>query len=281
MVPSLLETTVWKPIDRFYLLSETEIEGNDVLNILPGINLSTVIAAVAVYLGVYFYAMPMKGAKPLKVGPFAKAFILLHNVLLAVYSAVVFLETAPLVLNCVITHKGLVGAASSCPGLKSSRMMFWAWTFYISKFYEFVDTWLLLARRIKPIFLQTYHHIGAVVAMYLLLEARFPGVWIFVVLNSFIHSLMYSYYALTTVGIRPPMKQLITSLQIIQFFSGNYMAFVAYWNQSPPLNKAQLDSMLFNQIYTGILVVLFMNFSYHTYVKKSNRKHVKPSVKEA
>ena len=42
------------------------------------------------------------------------------------------------------------------------------------------------------------------------------AIWIFVVFNSVIHTLMYFYYAMTTIGIQPPPVQyLITSTQFI------------------------------------------------------------------
>jgi GNS1/SUR4 family len=36
----------------------------------------------------------------------------------------------------------------------------WATAFYISKYYEFVDTWILIAKGKDASFLQVYHHAG-------------------------------------------------------------------------------------------------------------------------
>ena len=37
---------------------------------------------------------------------------------------------------------------------------FWAFHFYISKFYEFLDTWIIILKGKKVSFLQEFHHAG-------------------------------------------------------------------------------------------------------------------------
>ena len=67
----------------------------------------------------------------------------------------------------------------------------WVYLFYISKYYEFIDTWIVCLKGRKPLFLQLYHHIGAVIGMWLLYITHNPWVWVFLVFNSFINSIMY------------------------------------------------------------------------------------------
>ena len=100
----------------------------------------------------------------------------------------------------------------------------YAYLFYLSKYYEFIDTVILVAKNRHVSLLQSYHHTGAVLTMFLLYKAGTIGVWIFVIFNSFIHTIMYFYYALTTMGINPPGKQMITSAQITQFLIGTVSA---------------------------------------------------------
>lgn len=57
--------------------------------------------------------------------------------------------------------------------------------------------------------------------MWLLTASRLQSSWIFVVFNSFIHTVMYAYYALTCFGYAPKWKQLLTSMQIAQFILGH------------------------------------------------------------
>jgi hypothetical protein len=61
--------------------------------------------------------------------------------------------------------------------------------------------------------------------MWFLYHHRNEGIWIFAVFNSLIHSLMYTYYGCTAIGIRlNALRVVMTSLQIVQLFSGNVIA---------------------------------------------------------
>lgn len=79
---------------------------------------------------------------------------------------------------------------------------------------------VLIPPRIFPVFAafgqQKYHHVGAYVCMGLLTQARSEAVWLFVLYNSFIHTIMYFYYFLTVIGIKPSWKKLITIMQLVQ-----------------------------------------------------------------
>nr|POF23960.1 putative fatty acid elongation protein 3 [Quercus suber] len=113
-------------------------------------------------------------------------------------------------------------------------LAFWGWLFYVSKFYEVIDTAIILAKGKRSPTLQTYHHAGAMLCMWAGMRYMSPPIMMFVFLNSFIHAWMYTYYALSALGYRVPRryKQLLTTLQIAQFlFGASYAAahlFVQY-----------------------------------------------------
>jgi hypothetical protein len=69
-------------------------------------------------------------------------------------------------------------------------LAFYGWLFYLSKFYEVIDTLVILAKGKKSSTLQTYHHAGAMLCMWAGIKYMAPPIWMFVFLNSFIHSLM-------------------------------------------------------------------------------------------
>ena len=77
-------------------------------------------------------------------------------------------------------------------------LAFYGWLFYLSKFYEVVDTLIVLAKGKNSSFLQTYHHAGAMLCMWAGVRYMSPPIWMFVLINSGIHGLMvcYSYFAL-------------------------------------------------------------------------------------
>lgn len=69
-------------------------------------------------------------------------------------------------------------------------LSFYGWLFYISKFYEVVDTFIILAKGKNSSILQTYHHAGAMMCMWAGIRYMAPPIWMFVLVNSGIHALM-------------------------------------------------------------------------------------------
>ncbi|KFY08587.1 hypothetical protein V491_08420, partial [Pseudogymnoascus sp. VKM F-3775] len=118
-------------------------------------------------------------------------------------------------------------AASSwqgLPGLEGGRLWneglaFYGYFFYLSKFYEVVDTAIILAKGKRSSTLQTYHHAGAMLCMWAGMRFMTPAIWMFCFFNSGVHALMYTYYTITSFSIRVPkaIKQTLTTLQICQF----------------------------------------------------------------
>ena len=100
--------------------------------------------------------------------------------------------------------------------------------------------------------------------------------WIFVSFNSFIHSIMYVYYAASTLKIKIPFKIIITILQIMQFVVGLSFSFANIYLFYPKCYpKFRLASNLCLQAYVGSLVYLFTKFFIKTYSKKHNKKQQK------
>ncbi|OTA95806.1 hypothetical protein M434DRAFT_68827 [Hypoxylon sp. CO27-5] len=112
--------------------------------------------------------------------------------------------------------------------LWNEGLAFYGWIFYISKFYEVVDTLIILAKGKLSSTLQTYHHAGAMMAMWAGMRYMSSPIWIFVFFNSAIHALMYTYYTVTAFNIRVPtlIKRSLTSLQISQFVIGASCAMI-------------------------------------------------------
>jgi len=101
-------------------------------------------------------------------------------------------------------------------------LAFYGWVFYLSKFYEVLDTLIILAKGKRSSSLQTYHHTGAMLSMWAGIRYMAPPIWMFVLVNSGVHGLMYGYYTLTALGVRVPLvvKRTLTTLQISQFVVG-------------------------------------------------------------
>jgi fatty acid elongase 3 len=98
---------------------------------------------------------------------------------------------------------------------------FWAYIFYLSKYYELVDSYLLVFKKKDLIFLHVWHH----VVMPYVCWAGLEGKWCMALLtstifNAFVHVVMYAYYTLVDLGISVWWKKYLTQLQISQFLTG-------------------------------------------------------------
>ncbi|KAK3082218.1 hypothetical protein LTS18_010635 [Coniosporium uncinatum] len=113
-------------------------------------------------------------------------------------------------------------------------LAFWGWFFYLSKFYEVLDTFIILAKGKRSSTLQTYHHTGAMFCMWAGIRYMSSPIWMFCFINSGIHAMMYTYYTLAALGVKVPqaIKRTLTTMQIAQFLIGFTFAaghlFVTY-----------------------------------------------------
>jgi GNS1/SUR4 family len=101
----------------------------------------------------------------------------------------------------------------------SGRLYFWSYVYYLSKFYEFVDTLFLALRRKPTSFLHVFHHALVVVMAWLWVDQRQTLQWGGLLTNTAVHVVMYFYYYLATQGQSPWWKRYITTFQIVQFGS--------------------------------------------------------------
>ena len=74
--------------------------------------------------------------------------------------------------------------------LWNEGLAFYGWFFYLSKFYEVLDTVIILAKGKRSSTLQTYHHAGAMMCMWAGIRYMSPPIWMFVFVNSAIHAIM-------------------------------------------------------------------------------------------
>ena len=118
----------------------------------------------------------------------------------------------------------------------------------------------------KPLFLQTFHHAGVVLISWGFIVTKNSGAGIVLVtFNSFIHTLMYTYYVFSAFGFNSPLKKFLTQAQILQFLIGGGLIIPLYWSC---LNPAQALTTVALHAYLVVLIYLFAMF----YVKSYSRK---------
>ena len=103
--------------------------------------------------------------------------------------------------------------------------------------------------------------------MWMVMVTKCTGGYLFIVLNSFIHSIMYFYYAMSSINIKLPGKKMITILQMTQFMVGNSIAIIQIYNYSYCMTKTDIFTIVYHIIYTSILFVMFRVFYKKSYKK--------------
>jgi hypothetical protein len=190
-------------------------------------------------------------------------FTITHNTILTAFSFYTFTS-----LFSVIIKQGIIDGHAyymSQPNVKN--LVFW---FYMSKYYEYFDTFLLYLKGRNPIFLQKYHHIGAVICWHLCYINNVDMIFFGSLFNSGVHSIMYFYYLMTLfkMNIRG-MRMYITISQILQLSVGGFCGLYYYY---PPTETFYNYGIIifFNTYIVGLLYLFgeFMVLNY--FYKKKN-----------
>jgi len=221
-----------------------------------------------------------------------KGFTFVHNVILTLLSLTMFIGAS---YGAILKYKsqgfwaGLV--CEQDPEPIKGPLFYWSYIFYLSKFYEFIDSYLLVVKKKQLIFLHVFHHFVMPYVCWAGLEGKWClALWTSAFWNSFVHVFMYYYYSVATLGYSPWWRKHLTALQIYQFVSGVVYTSVFFYyymknvsiifqsNQYVPFLVPQLE---FTKGCTGELwavvgmfsvncsfLVLFANFFVQQYLDK-------------
>lgn len=179
-----------------------------------------------------------------------------HNLMLSVGSYVMFLGT----LREVVLRAGRESMSPSASGafgsvtflfcettgsVATGPLYFWSYVYYLSKYYELIDTVLQLCKGRAPphFFLHVYHHATVLLMSWFWCEycqvravrgesskplaqehiwSQLPPPlqtlqWIGLCFNAAVHVVMYYYYFRSVLKLPTPWKRFVTQFQIIQF----------------------------------------------------------------
>ncbi|PIC47500.1 hypothetical protein B9Z55_006838 [Caenorhabditis nigoni] len=106
------------------------------------------------------------------------------------------------------------------------------------------------------------------------IELTAPGRW-FIFMNYLVHSIMYTYYAVTSVGYRLPklVSMTVTFLQTLQMLIGvSISCIVLYLKLNGEMCQQSYDNLALSfGIYASFLV-LFSSFFNNAYLVKKDKK---------
>ncbi|POW14261.1 hypothetical protein PSTT_03108 [Puccinia striiformis] len=205
------------------------------------------------YLAVIAILNKRQDGKNRMKGPWWKAVLLLHNVILAVYSGWTFLGTGPATINYFLRGYQTAGVPGLVHNFCDSSMTLWdevmaryTYMFYLSKFWEILGYVDFDWERQK---------------------------------SNLVHTIMYTYYALSVVHIPVPgvLKRSLTKIQIAQFLIGGSLGALTLLGQG---FKEELCLHTPGQMVTVVggvgylipLTGLFVSFYIKSYRRKISQK---------
>ncbi|KAF7257622.1 hypothetical protein EG68_05313 [Paragonimus skrjabini miyazakii] len=198
-----------------------------------------------------------------------KYLIILYNAVMVFYSAYLVVASLYYVRKL---HYGLGCVEAPDPtDRRTDPLVFLGYMFYFSKFVEMLDTVFFLVRgRVDQVtFLHVFHHAAMPPSIWWGLKYA-PGgiVYTFLVANSFIHVIMYTYYGMAAAGLYKYLwwKNYLTIAQMVQF-----VVLIVHQGQifvrSTPCNYPKIfpAAIIF---YASVFLVLFGNFYVQAYWRK-------------
>ncbi|KAJ1435001.1 ELO family [Sesbania bispinosa] len=205
--------------------------------------------------------------------PFLKPISALHNISLLLLS---FIMALGCLLSTISHAPDLHWVICFPPNTRpTGPIFFWAYIFYLSKIYEFMDTLLIiLSNSIQRLtFLHVYHHSTVVIMCYIWLQTSQTLFPVVLVTNASVHVLMYAYYLSCALGVRPKWKKVVTNCQIMQFYSSFFVLGVMLFYHFTGSGCSGVWGWAFNVVFHVSLLLLFLDFHKKNYGASSKKIH--------
>lgn len=205
----------------------------------------------------------MENRKPLHLKP----LLFVWNTALALFSILSTIRFAEIILHQYTTSNDTY--SFFCKGAEDNVTGFWYMLFVYSKFAEFGDTIFLILRKRNIMFLHWYHHVTVLLMAWIVFVENSAVGPFFGGVNVFIHSLMYTYYALQTVNIRLPkiISMILTMMQTTQMLIGLVVVYMTHAFGSRGCNSSKVVTICASIMY-GSYFLLFARFFVQSYLLK-------------
>ncbi|KAF4317659.1 hypothetical protein JM18_002209 [Phytophthora kernoviae] len=152
--------------------------------------------------------------------------------------------------------------------------------FFLSKILDLFDTlFIVVGKKWRQLsILHVYHHLSVLFVYYVTFRAAQDGdSYATIVLNGFVHTIMYTYYFVSAHTRDIWWKKYLTRIQLIQFVTMNVQGYLTYSRQCPGMPP---KVPLMYLVYVQSLFWLFMNFYIRAYVFGPKKPAVEDSKKK-
>ncbi|KAA8490518.1 Elongation of fatty acids protein sre1 [Porphyridium purpureum] len=204
-----------------------------------------------------------------------------HNLLLCAWSVYMFAGVLAPTLR-LVRNDPAGFTASMCSygeiGTEESQIWYWMYMFYVSKYYELLDTVLLVVWGSRDLsLLHLWHHGSVMFETWCWLEFRLLYALYGMLFNTLVHTWMYLYFAVTSVlgasWVPNWIKQSITTLQIVQFLTSFAMTGVFLYVQAQhEWNCTGMWALYVSAFTNGSYLILFVRFYMRRYGKKKTNR---------
>jgi len=202
------------------------------------------------------------------------------NLLLAVFSFIGAFRLVPHALY-LMTHlplrENICGDAEFYFGRGSGGL--WLQLFILSKFPELMDTFFIVVHKKPLIFLHWYHHVTVLLYCWTAYVNHIPAGFIFAAMNFSVHSIMYGYYFLMAMKIKPKWFSAIyiTLAQIFQMVLGvliTLLNFYYFLSDSSGTCNLGWKALFAGFLMYGSYLFLFLQFflGRYNFVAGANKK---------
>mmetsp|Transcript_21401 Transcript_21401/g.46477 ORF Transcript_21401/g.46477 Transcript_21401/m.46477 type:complete len:303 (+) Transcript_21401:125-1033(+) len=196
------------------------------------------------------------------------------NFSLSLFSLIGAFRTAPQLYYNITTYtlrSNLCDDPAALYGSGSTGL--WVQLFVLSKFPELLDTFFIVIHKKPLIFLHWYHHITVLLYCWFSYANTSPSGLFFVVMNYSVHAVMYGYYFLMAIKMRPKWFNpiVVTFMQLSQMFIGVGVTIASFYYYSNPIEGKTCHSKKENNVAAflmyGSYFYLFAQFFVMRYFK--------------
>lgn len=211
----------------------------------------------------------------------------LWNLSLSIFSFMGAIRVIPILIHNLMTKNirdNMCNDAEVSYGSGSTGL--WVQMFVLSKIPELFDTFFIVIHKKPLIFLHWYHHITVLLYCWYAYAYRCPYGLFFCAMNYSVHAIMYGYYFLMAVKLKPKWlnAMFITVAQISQMVVGVVVTVVScyYYILEKDDNERdfeerchiQLSNIIAAFLMYGSYLFLFLQFFLQRYFKVTIQKKV-------